>query len=287
MNLESLAGRTYGPFPFAVCADKVGEYVEATGDDPRRWTRFAPPSFAAVALFSAAPAFLQDPEVAPHATVLIHGDQTFRWHAPWPVEERLTVRGTVNRVRTRGETAFATFGMTVDNVEGECLLDSTSTFLMSGSSPSGNVVEETEPPFERRLNNERPGRVDAPAVGDPLEPLRKSASRLDLVRYAGASRDWNPIHLDHGSAVAAGQPGVVVHGLLMAAWATQAAAQLVDGPHPLDEARFRFRAPLRPGVSASVTCSVDRVDEVSTHLSLSVVAADTERVGAIIAVRKA
>ncbi|HDK45617.1 MAG TPA: dehydratase [Actinobacteria bacterium] len=89
-----------------------------------------------------------------------------------------------------------------------------------------------------------------------MEPLEKSASRADLVRYAGASHDWNPIHWDHASAVAVGLEGVIVHGLLAAAWVTQAVARYVPGERPIVDARFRFRSPLRPGVETRVVGEV-------------------------------
>ncbi|MEX1043860.1 MAG: MaoC/PaaZ C-terminal domain-containing protein [Acidimicrobiia bacterium] len=77
-----------------------------------------------------------------------------------------------------------------------------------------------------------------------------SASRSDLVRYAGASRDWNPIHWDHEAAVAAGLPGVVVHGLLQSAWVIEASVRL--GTDPMS-ARFRYRRPLGAAVEARLT----------------------------------
>ena len=287
MSLESLTGRDYGPHPFRVCTDKVTEYVFATGDDPDRWHRFAPPVHAALALFCVAPAFLDDPDVAPYTRVLVHVDQTFRWHLPWSIEEALSVRGAVERVRTRGSGHFVTFAMTVDNAAGERVLDSRSTFLMSSESPDTPPEEEPELPVAARARNDLPHPVPPPAVGEVLPDLEKSASRADLVRYAGATRDWNPIHFDHDAAVAAGLPGVVVHGLLMAAWAAQAGTRLVDHPLPLAEARFRFRAPLRPGQQAVVGGLVESDNEKEVNLRVRVVSSDIERVSAALIVRKA
>ena len=287
MLLESLTGRAFGPLPFRVCSDKVAEYVLATGDDPDRWTRFAPPGFASVALFTVAPVFLGDRDVAPYTRVLVHADQTFRWHLPWLIEEPLSVRGSIERVRTRGSGSFVAFSMTVDNAAGERVLDSGSTFLMSSESPDVMPEEELEPSVEHRARHDLPGLVPFPAVAESLPTLAKSASRLDLVRYAGATRDWNPIHFDHIAARAAGLPGMVVHGLLMAAWASQAGTRMVDDHLPLSEARFRFRAPLRPGDQAAVVGVVETDDGRSAGLKVQVVADEIERVGATMVVRKA
>ncbi|MEO6879404.1 MAG: MaoC/PaaZ C-terminal domain-containing protein [Mycobacteriaceae bacterium] len=51
-------------------------------------------------------------------------------------------------------------------------------------------------------------------VGDQLEPHAVPIRRVDLVRYAGASGDANPIHWSDRAAVAAGLPGVIAHGML-------------------------------------------------------------------------
>ena len=287
MPLESLTGRALGPQPFRVCPDKVAEYVLATGDDPDRWTRFAPPGFASVALFAVAPVFLGDRDVAPYTRVLVHADQTFRWHLPWSIEETLSVRGTIERVRTRGSVSFVAFSVTADNAAGERVLDSGSTFLMSAESPDVMPEEEPEPAVEAKARDDRPGPVLFPAVGESLPALAKSASRSDLVRYAGATRDWNPIHFDHHAARAAGLGGMVVHGLLMAAWATQAGTRMVDHPLPLSEARFRFPAPLRPGHQAAVGGVVESDNGRSAGLKVQVVADEIERVGATMVVRKA
>ncbi len=121
-----------------------------------------------------------------------------------------------------------------------------STFLMSGPDVPAVIVSEPEP---------EPG-PDVGSVDEPAGESRlRAASRADLVRYAGASRDWNPIHWDHDSATAAGLPGVVVHGLLQSAWLTIEAGAMVEGDRPFPSARFRYRAPLRPAVTVRVTAS--------------------------------
>jgi acyl dehydratase len=192
----------------------------------------------------------------------------------------------VERVRARGSSYFVTFTMTVDNAAGERALDSSSTFVMSSESPETEPEEESEPPVAVRARNEVPAPVPMPAIQEALPGLAKSASRADLVRYAGATRDWNPIHFDHDAAVAAGLPGVVVHGLLMTAWTAQAATRLVSQPLPLAEARFRFRAPLRPGVPAVVTGVVEADDGREASIKAKVVAGDLERVTATMIVRR-
>lgn len=255
-SLEDLTGRTYGPFAFELSAAKVAEYVEATGDQPDRWTTHAPPSYAGAVLFKAAPAFLFDPEVGPHAKLLIHGEQSFSWPEPWRIGSVLTATGVVDRVRERGGVAFATFLMDVDDDQGSRVLEARSLFLMSADTPpGGGVAEREEPAAETRGRSESPSGSGSLGEGETSE-LHKSASRSDLVRYAAASEDFNPMHWDHARAHEAGVGGVICHGLLMAAWATQPAVAATPRPDPLVSARFRFRAPLAPAEQAVVTSSV-------------------------------
>ena len=79
-----------------------------------------------------------------------------------------------------------------------------------------------------------------------------AASRADLIRYASATRDWNPVHWDHEAGVTAGLGGVVVHGLLQASWLLRVAAATAEGPSPFKSTRVRFRNPLYPARPASV-----------------------------------
>ena len=88
--LEALEGTTFENRPYRVCAEKVAEFVDVTGDDPKRWTDVAPPGFAAALLFVVAPELLEDPRVRGG---VVHGDQTFAWHSPLRVETQGISRG--------------------------------------------------------------------------------------------------------------------------------------------------------------------------------------------------
>ena len=235
MDLSDFEGRTYGPLPWHVAVESVYDFVAITGDDPARWSVVAPPGFAAAALFAVAPDLLA--ELYDHS--VIHGEQTFTWSAPIRVGELLQVQGEVTKVRERGGVYFITFEISASR-DGEPVLAGRSMFLVSGEAlAAGNAgFERSEPPHSYR-GEMKEGQV--------------AASRGDLVRYASATRDWNPVHWDHEAAVTAGFPGVVVHGLLQAGWALRAAAAGTTGETPFASARFRFRNPLLPARPAGVS----------------------------------
>lgn len=235
MDLAEFEGRTYGPVPWRVADDSVSDFIDLTGDDPDRWKRSAPPGFAASALFAVAPDLLSEL----YDRSVIHGEQTFEWAEPIEVGDLLTVSGSVTRVRERGGVNFVTFDMAAVNENGQ-VLSGKSLFLVSGTALAAGEAdfERPEPHHSYR------GELSDDQVG---------ASRADLVRYASATRDWNPVHWDHEAGVAAGFPGVVVHGLLQAGWALMTASAGTRSEMPFVSARFRFRNPLLPARPAGVT----------------------------------
>lgn len=242
-----MQGRRYGPVETVIGDGQAAAYAAATGDLPPA-PGTAPPSFAGALLFSVTPALQADLGAA--AASILHADQTFRWHQPLRTGVPIAVEGVVGRVRARGDLSIVVFDVTVTETDGTIWLTGRSTFLAGGAPTPAS--ETAEPAVDARGPTERPEPAELPAAGEGLPPLRKSASRSDLIRYAGASHDWNPIHWDHAAAVAAGLEGVIVHGLLESAWLLQAGARY---GRP-EAATFRYRKPLRPGVAAEVAGTV-------------------------------
>ncbi|MGF1618732.1 MAG: MaoC/PaaZ C-terminal domain-containing protein [Acidimicrobiia bacterium] len=251
MDLSTLEGRAFGPKEFRICVEKVHDFVDAAGDDRSRWAESAPPGFVAAALFVVAPDLL---ELLDGYGVL-HGDQSFNWSGPLMMERDVTVTGTVARVRERGDTAFVTFVLEVIDGDGGVLASGESLFLVSRTGPDAAA----------------PGNGPK-AVSDSGSPSQdqKSASRTDLVKYAAATRDWNPIHWDHGVAIGAGLDGVVVHGLLQAAWALQAVSEDSTGHSPVATAKFRFKNPLPPATAVDVV-----VESEGLHRQVSLSGGET------------
>lgn len=259
MSPSDLEGKTYGPMGWRIDPAAVADYVRITGDDPERWAGHAPPGFAAAALFVVAPELLDEL----FGRSVIHGEQSFRWHRNLSVGARLEVSGTVSRVRERGGVHFVTFDMRVTD-ESDPVLDGKSLFLVSGESPPAIQagLEHSEPPHSYD--------------GGPMDG-EVSASRADLVRHAAATRDWNPVHWDHEAGVAAGFPGVVVHGLLQAGWAMRAASAGTESNRPFSSGRFRFRNPMLPAHPANVT-----VERSGRTVEISIADQDLEYLSATV-----
>jgi len=86
--------------------------------------------------------------------------------------------------------------------------------------------------------------ISGVAVGDALPGQVHRITRADLVRYAGASGDFNPLHWDEATAVAAGLPGVIAHGMLTMALAGGVLSTWAGAPGAVAEYTVRFVKPL-------------------------------------------
>ena len=96
-------------------------------------------------------------------------------------------------------------------------------------------------------------------IGYQFEPLHKEEiTHSQLVRYAGASGDFNPIHTVVPFAESAGLGGVIAHGMLVKGFVGQAIGQWFS-TKDLVKFSTRFRAMTRPGEKITVQGSV--VDE--------------------------
>ncbi len=81
-------------------------------------------------------------------------------------------------------------------------------------------------------------------VGTELPETTVQVTRADLVRYAGASGDFNIIHWNDRTATEVGLPGVIAHGMLTMAKAANAVTAWVGDPGRIIEFTVRFSRPV-------------------------------------------
>ena len=82
------------------------------------------------------------------------------------------------------------------------------------------------------------------AVGDALPAQDFPIGRVDLVRYAGASGDFNPIHWNERFAVEVGLPNVIAHGMFTMASAIRVVTDWAGDPGAVVEYGVRFTRPV-------------------------------------------
>jgi len=115
-------------------------------------------------------------------------------------------------------------------------------------------------------------------TGDELEPLRITPDKYLTVRYAGASGDFNPIHIDEAFAREVGLPGRILHGLYTMAQVARAQTDAGGGPASLKRLSVQFRGMGVPEVELTVTGTVTEVRDDGTVVIQSSCEQDGKRI---------
>ena len=101
--------------------------------------------------------------------------------------------------------------------------------------------------------------------GDIVATESFHLTRDNLVRYAGASGDFNPIHYRDDIAVSVGLPGVLAHGMLTMGLAVQPVSNWVGDPARIVDYQVRFTRPVlvdgATGADVTVTATVGALEE--------------------------
>ena len=127
------------------------------------------------------------------------------------------------------------------------------------------------------------------AVGDRLPGLTVRFTRETLVRYAGASTDFNPIHYSGYYADQVGLPGVIAHGMLTMGSALRLVTDWVGDPARIRSYFVRFTKPVvvpddAAGTEIVFGGVVEAVEDVLVTISVEAVSNDVKVLGAARAV---
>jgi len=222
---------------FAVTRDRVAAFAAATNEHRHVYTsgEIAPPVFAVVPGFEATVAACAAVVPDELAKSVVHGEQIFEFHRP------------------------IASGAVLDSVS-RCtgvLAKSTGTLVVieTTSHERGElVVTQHMICFVRGVRAEESRGALPPAheVYGRSESAKQVPDKFDLdqtQRYAEASGDHMPIHLDEKFARSVGLPGVIIHGFCTLAFVARAAVETTcsDDPGRLRTLRARFATPGRPG----------------------------------------
>jgi acyl dehydratase len=101
----------------------------------------------------------------------------------------------------------------------------------------------------------------AQQVGAQIPEVRVTPDKYLTARYAGASGDFNPIHIDEEFARAVGLPGRILHGLWSMAQVARAQTEAAGGPASLKRLSVQFRGMGVPEHEVVVSGSVREVRE--------------------------
>ncbi|MGH2749707.1 MAG: MaoC/PaaZ C-terminal domain-containing protein [Actinomycetota bacterium] len=235
---KELAGKEYPTKTFEVTADRIETYARATNDDNERYLRgddsVASPIFPIVSAFDSFMEAAMDSELQADLLRLVHGAEEHVLHKPLRPGDTLTVTPVLETIETKETGETFTVAAQQTNQDGDLVAEVRGTMFIRGTGSRKAAAAEarsTEP--AREIVYEESTKVD--------EDQPK--------RYAEASGDHNPIHLDADIAKMAGLPGVILHGMCTMAIATKAAVNGLAGGDPtrLTRVAVRFSRPVLPG----------------------------------------
>jgi acyl dehydratase len=111
-------------------------------------------------------------------------------------------------------------------------------------------------------------------VGEVIAERTYEITRDTLVRYAGASGDFNPIHYRDDVAASVGLPGVIAHGMLTMGLAVQPVVDWIGGAHKVTDYQVRFTRPVlvdpESGATVTVVAKVGAIDDAHARIDLTV-----------------
>ncbi|MEV8039403.1 MaoC family dehydratase [Arthrobacter sp. NPDC080082] len=114
-------------------------------------------------------------------------------------------------------------------------------------------------------------------VGQDLGSRTIEVTRTDLVKYAGASGDFNPIHWNEAFATGVGLPGVIAHGMFTMGAAVQLVTDWAGDPAAVVDFQTRFSKPV-PVADTTGTPDAGAVIEVAAVIGALDAEAGTARV---------
>lgn len=234
---ERLAGKRYTESTYEVTAEAIEEYARATNDDNRRYfggDMVASPIFVVVPAFGSFMEAATDPDLGADMLRLVHSAEEHTLHAPLRPGDVLTVTPVLESVETGERGDSFTVAASEVNQRNDLVATVRGTMFIRGSG------------------GRRAAMGTAPSDDEPKQIAYEETTTVDddqTYRYADASGDHNPIHVDPDTARMAGLPGIILHGMCTMAIATKAAVNGPAGGDPTRVARVtvRFARPVLPG----------------------------------------
>lgn len=232
-----LVGKEYSGGTYKVTAEAIEQFARATNDENERYLSgddvVAPPVFPVVPAFNTFMEAGMDPELQADLLRLVHGAEEHVIHKPIKAGDTLQINSVIESIdkKETGET-FTVKG-TETNQDGEVVAEVRGTMFIRGSGAKGGSKSASAAEPERKIVHEETTKVDEDQT----------------FRYAEASGDHNPIHLDANTAQMAGLPGIILHGMCTMAIATKAAVNGLAGGDPtrIQRVAVRLSKPVLPG----------------------------------------
>lgn len=241
---QEFIGREYPPTSATVTLEALRNYARACNDaNPRYFDSappggiVAPPMFGVAATWMSVVGTVGDPVLGADLLRLLHAEQDMEFIAPLRPGDEITTVAKVASIEARPGGEAMTLELNARNRADAPVLRTLFGILIRAT----------------RRDRAAAGRAERPVSppGAPMLTVEQTIDRDQTFRYAEASGDRNPIHVDENVAKMAGLPGIVVHGLCTMAFASKV---MIDGlcggdPVQLKRLRVQFSRPVFPGQS--------------------------------------
>lgn len=215
-------------------------YAAATNDANPAYVSgpYVPPVFAVVPTWEAMMVALHDVVPAADQLAMLHGEQDMHFHQPLVAGQSLVTSAEAYGMRSGRMGIRFTMRVVSHDEAGEPVVEQFATMVVRGVEGVDDGGQS--PPDHAFPSGARGSRVAE--VTTHVDPDQ-------AVRYAAASGDGNPIHVDDDAARAVGLPGVILHGMCTMALCSRAVVDTVaDGdPSRLRRLAVRFYRPVFPG----------------------------------------
>lgn len=242
LNREFI-GREYGPKITLVTREASQKYARACNDDnPRYFDEtgggiVAPPMFGVVVTWMSIVEAIADPQLGADILRLLHSEQDMEFIAPLRPGDEISTVARVASIEARPGGEAMALELHSRNPAGVMVLKSRFGIFIRAARRDRGAAPRAE-------------RAVAPA-GDPIISATQTIDLDQTFRYAEASGDINPIHVDENVAKMAGLPGIIVHGLCTMAFVSKVMIGGLCGgdPERLKRLRVQFSRPVFPGQS--------------------------------------
>lgn len=242
---KNIIGKVYNLPKIAIAAEATKKYALSYDDenpwfldDKREGGIIAPPMFAVVYSGPGMASGIMDQQLKMNYAVMVHGEQRIRWLEPVrPGDEISGVAKIFDIVdKSSGQIAYVTVSCV--NQKGVPVAECLAGLFVRGGG-----------------HGKKGPKAPAPDLGEPIFTWSKKVPDDQMKRYAEASGDHNPIHLDPEFAKKVGLPDVIMHGLCNMAYASKAIMEKAcDGdPTRLKMLSVQFSKPVLKGQTVTVS----------------------------------
>lgn len=245
---RDLLGKQYPPHDYGVTAEATTNYARAYNEDnpwffdaDRPEGIVAPPMFGVVMSWLSVMTIMTDSDLRVDLLRLLHSEQDMYFYSSVMPGDIITSTATIAAIEGKSNGESLTVEIHCVNQRSEPVQRTLFTTLIRGKG-------------SRDKRGERPVEEPLPA-GEPLVRVHQTIDADQTYRYAQASGDYNPIHVDENVAKMAGLPGIIVHGLCTMAFTSKV---MIDhlcnhDPRRLKRLRARFSRPVLPGQEIMTT----------------------------------